>query len=334
MIYVSNNCSTNSWSVEIMESSSPGSLAIIGSGPAAYTAAIYAGRAGFSPHLFEGFYSGPVGGQLTLTTHVENFPGFPEPIKGIDLMTLFRRQAEQFSTSFIAADVERVDLSQYPFALYTSSHLFHFRSLIIATGANAKRLDVPGTREGEFWQKGVTACATCDGAMPIFRDKIVYVIGGGDTAVEEALFLTRFARHVFLVHRRDKLRASKIASDRAASHPKITIVWNHVLVQVKGRELVESLILRNLMSGEETEREASGLFFAIGHEPNSNFLKGQLSLNSEGYIITKKGSTATSVEGVFAAGDVQDPIYRQAVTAAGSGCMAALDAERWLALQE
>ncbi len=309
-------------------------LIIIGSGPAAYTAAIYAARAGLFPLVYEGFYSGPAGGQLMTTTDVENYPGFPDGINGPELMDLFRRQAERFGTSLLTEDVTHVDLQTHPFKVTAASGAVETEALIIATGATARRLPVPGTRDGEFWQKGVTACAVCDGAMPIFRDKPLYVVGGGDTAVEEAIFLTRFGSKVFIVHRRDELRASKIMAERALSHPKIQVLWNHVLVKVEGDSVVRSVTLQNVLTNQETSHEAAGLFFAIGHEPNTGFLKGQLPTETNGYLKVIKGTSRTSIEGVFAAGDVQDHVYRQAVTAAGSGCMAALDAERWLAARE
>jgi thioredoxin reductase (NADPH) len=309
-------------------------VVIIGSGPAAYTAAIYAARANLSPLVYEGFLAGPAGGQLMTTTDVENYPGFPNGIMGPELMELFRRQAEKFGTTIITEDVTRVDLKKYPFLVEASSGGVSAETIIIATGAQAKRLDVPGTRDNEFWQKGVTACAVCDGAAPIFRDKDLYVIGGGDTAVEEAIFLTRFASKVFIVHRRDELRASKIMAQRALTHPKIEVLWNHVLEKVEGDTIVRSVTLKNVITGAETKRPAGGLFFAIGHQPNTDFLEGQVELAQHGYIKVVKGTSLTSVEGVFAAGDVQDPHYRQAITAAGSGCMAALDAERWLSVRE
>lgn len=309
-------------------------LIIIGSGPAAYTAAIYAARANLSPLVFEGFYVGPAGGQLMTTTDVENYPGFPEGIEGPALMDLFRRQAERFGTTIITEDVTHVDLSVYPYKVEASSGVYESEALIIATGATAKRLQVPGVRDGEFWQKGVTACAVCDGAIPIFREKHLYVIGGGDTAVEEAIFLTKFGSKVFIVHRRDELRASKIMAQRALTHPKIEILWDQVLTKVEGDSIVRSVTLQNVKTSQESKREAGGVFFAIGHEPNTSFLKGQLEVEANGYIKVVKGTCLTSKEGVFAAGDVQDPNYRQAITAAGSGCMAALDAERWLAARE
>ena len=305
-------------------------VVIIGSGPAAYTAAIYAARANLSPMVFEGFYAGPSGGQLMTTTEVENYPGFPEGILGPDLMMQFRKQAEKFGTKFLQEDVISLELERHPFLVRGSKTSIETLSVIIATGATAKRLDVPGTRDGELWQKGVTACAICDGAAPIFRNKDLYVIGGGDTAVEEAIFLTKFGRKVYLVHRRDHLRASKIMSERALSHPKIEVIWNHVLASVEGEKIVESVVLEHVQTKELSKKEAAGVFFAIGHEPSTSFLQGQIKLEENGYIAVEDGSSRTSRAGVFAAGDVQDHIYRQAVTAAGSGCMAALDAERWL----
>lgn len=309
-------------------------VVIIGSGPAGYTAAIYAARANLQPLLYEGFFAGLAGGQLMTTTDVENYPGFPEGISGPELMLLLRKQAERFGTTILTEDVLSVDLKQYPFVVEAKSGAVFGETLIIATGANARRLDVPGTRENEFWQKGVTACAVCDGAMPLFRNKPLFVIGGGDTAVEEALFLTRFGSKVFIVHRRDSLRASKIMAQRALNHPKIEVLWDSVLSQVEGDSVVRSVTLQNLKTGEERKWEAAGVFFAIGHEPNTAFLKGQVELHENRYIKVVAGTSKTSVEGVFAAGDVQDHVYRQAISAAGSGCMAALDAERWLAARE
>jgi thioredoxin reductase (NADPH) len=305
-------------------------LVIIGSGPAAHTAAIYAARANLAPVLFEGFMSGPAGGQLMTTTEVENFPGFPHGISGPDLMVNFRAQSERFGTLIVSEDVESVDLSKRPFAVFGSQTEFLAESLIIATGATSKRLDIEGARDGEFWQRGVTACAVCDGAAPIFRNRPLYVIGGGDSAVEEAIFLTKYGSHVYLVHRRDQLRASKIMAARAMQHHKITILWNSAITKVMGDQVVQKVLLQNLLTQKTEEREAGGLFFAIGHMPNTTFLKGQIATNEVGYVQVKPGTSFTSVEGVFAAGDVQDPTYRQAITAAGTGCMAALDAERWL----
>lgn len=308
-------------------------LIIIGSGPAGFTAAIYAARANLQPLIFEGFLSGPAGGQLMTTTEVENFPGFPEGISGPQLMEQFRNQSKRFGTIHLTEDVLSVDLSKRPFRVTGSKTHAEADALIIATGATAKRLDVEGARDGEFWQKGVTACAVCDGAAPIFRNRPLFVIGGGDTAVEEALFLTKFGSRVFLVHRRDQLRASKIMAERLAKHPKVEILWNRALEKVEGDQVVRKVILKDLLSNQLEEREAGGVFFAIGHIPNTGFLNAQLKTNTSGYLAVKSGTTHTNVEGVFAAGDVQDPIYRQAITAAGTGCMAALDAERWLSEQ-
>lgn len=305
-------------------------LVIIGSGPAGYTAAIYAARANLAPVLFEGFFAGVAGGQLMTTTEVENYPGFPQGISGPELMVQFRCQAERFGTEIYTEDVASVDFRERPFRVTSSEREFYADAVIIATGATAQRLDVPGTRDGEFWQKGVTACAVCDGASPIFRDKDLYVVGGGDTAVEEAIFLTKYGARVFLVHRRDALRASKIMQERALHHPKVTVLWNTVVEQVSGQDVVEEIVLKNVVTGEIVKKPAGGLFFAIGHKPNTDFLAGQLALYDNGYIKVTPGTTLTSIEGVFAAGDVQDYVYRQAVTAAGSGCMAALEAERFL----
>ncbi len=305
-------------------------LLIIGSGPAGYTAAIYAARANLMPILCEGFFTGPAGGQLMTTTDVENYPGFPEGISGPELMDLFRRQAIRFGTEVVGEDVLSVDLSRHPFKATAAKFACEADALIIATGATANRLDIPGAREGEFWQKGVTACAVCDGAAPIFRQRPLFVIGGGDTAMEEALFLTKFGSRIYIVHRRDQLRASKIMQERALANPKIEVLWDSIVVTVEGDSVVRSVTIENVKTREQTKREAGGLFFAIGHTPNTAFLQGQLEFHPNGYIKVFKG-TRTSVEGVFAAGDVQDHEYRQAVTAAGSGCMAALEAEKWLA---
>lgn len=305
-------------------------LVIIGGGPAGLTAAIYAARADLAPLLFEGFQSGPIGGQLTTTTEVENFPGFPEGIMGGELMEMIGKQALRFGTQMIGEDVLSVNLSSRPFLVQGTKTSVTAKALIIATGASVKRLDIPGSREGEFWQKGVTACAVCDGASPIFRGKDLFVIGGGDTAIEEALFLTRYAKTVFIVHRRDSLRASKIMQDRVFKNLNIKILWNREMVQILGDELVKEVVLREVSSGRLEKREAGGVFFAIGFQPNTAFLKNQLQLDAHGYIAAKTGSPMTNIEGVFAAGDVQDPVYRQAITAAASGCMAALDAERFL----
>ncbi len=308
-------------------------VAIIGSGPAGYTAAIYAARANLSPILYEGFFSGPAGGQLMTTTEVENYPGFPEGITGPQLMDSFKKQAIRFGTRCITEDVKGVEFDKYPFIIKGSKTYAEAKSVIIATGATAKRLNVPGTRDGEFWQRGVSACAVCDGAMPIFREKELFVVGGGDTAMEEALFLTKYGSKVYIVHRRDELRASKVMADRAKNHPKIEIVWNHELAHVDGESVVSKVTLKHTETGEETDYSAGGVFFGIGHTPNTSFLGNEVALHDNGYIKVMNGATGTNVEGVFAAGDVQDHVFRQAVTAAGSGCQAALEAERWLAGQ-
>lgn len=305
-------------------------VVIIGSGPAGYTAAIYASRANLKPILFEGFMSGPAGGQLMTTTHVENFPGFPEGVMGPDLMIACRKQAERFGTIIHTEDVKEVHLEESPYRVVGSSHEYVADAVIIATGASANRLEVPGTRDGEFWQKGVTACAVCDGAMPIFRDKDLYVIGGGDSACEEATFLTKFGSKVYLVHRRDELRASKIMQKRVLEHPKVEVLWDSVITHVDGDDVVKSVTVRNLKTDTEEKRPAGGVFFAIGHTPNTAFLKGQVEMYESGYIKVDPGTTRTSRELVYACGDVQDHVYRQAITAAGTGCMAAIEAEREL----
>lgn len=305
-------------------------LVIIGSGPAGYTAAIYAARANLSPVLFEGFYSGPSGGQLMTTTEVENFPGFLS-ITGPDLIAHFRRHAEKFNTTLIPEDVTAVDFQKSPFLIKGSDTTLLAKAVIIATGATAKRLDVPGTRDGEFWQKGVSACAVCDGAIPIFKNKELYVIGGGDSAMEEALFLTKYAKKVYIVHRRNEFTASKIMAARALKNPKIEVIWNHILKEVQGSSLVESVILENVQTEKTKKLSAGGVFFAIGHIPNTAFLEKQIELESNGYIkLRNESSSHTNIDGVFAAGDVHDYRYRQAITAAGYGCRAALDAERYL----
>jgi len=305
-------------------------VVIIGSGPAGYTAAIYAARANLEPVLFEGFHTGPAGGQLMITTEVENYPGFAEGIMGPELMQTFRRQAMRFGTKIFTEDVISVDLSERPYLVTGPKHSYLAESVIVATGASANRLDIPGTRDGELWQKGVTACAVCDGAMPIFRNRELFVIGGGDSACEEALFLTKFASRVYIVHRRNELRASKIMQQRALNHPKLEVLWDTVVSAVEGDAVVRSVILKNVKTGQEETREAAGVFFATGHTPNTFFLNKQLELHENGYIKVKPGSCKTSKELVYACGDVQDFTYRQAITAAGSGCMAALEVEREL----
>ncbi|GLT26936.1 hypothetical protein SLA2020_019730 [Shorea laevis] len=312
-------------------------VCIIGSGPAGHTAAIYAARAELKPTLFEGWMANDIapGGQLTTTTDVENFPGFPDGIQGGELMEHCRNQSLRFGTKIFTETVNKVDFSSSPFKVFSDSKTVLADSVIVATGAVARRLDFPGSGnppEG-FWNKGISACAVCDGAAPIFRDKPLAVIGGGDSAMEESNFLTKYGSKVYIIHRRDAFRASKIMQARALSNPKIKVIWNSAVVEAYGggdKGNLKGLKIKNLATNEISDLEVSGLFFAIGHEPATKFLDGQLQLDSDGYIVTKPGTTQTSVRGVFAAGDVQDKKYRQAVTAAGSGCMAALDAEHYL----
>ncbi|MGV3665005.1 MAG: thioredoxin-disulfide reductase [Leptospira bouyouniensis] len=306
-------------------------VVIIGSGPAGHTAAIYAARANLNPVMYEGFMAGGVaaGGQLTTTTEVENFPGFPEGIDGTKLTQLFREQSAKYGTTIHTQTITKVDLSKRPFTIWSDDEEIKAESIIIATGATAKRMFVKG--EDVFWQRGISACAVCDGALPIYRNKALAVVGGGDSAVEEANHLTKFASKVYLVVRRDQLRASQIMQKRAMEHPKIEILWNQTVVEAKGGAGgLTSIVLENTKDKSQKDLEVGGLFYAIGHVPNTEIFKGQLQLDETGYIITKPGTTQTNVEGVFAAGDVQDKVYRQAITAAGSGCMAALEAERWL----
>lgn len=306
-------------------------LVIIGSGPAGYTAAIYAGRANLKPVVFEGYQMGGLpGGQLMTTTEVENFPGFPEGIKGPELMERMKAQALRWGAELYTEDVISVDLSERPFVVRSQEREIKAHSIIIATGATAKRLGLPS--EEKFWNKGISACAICDGATPIFKGGELAVIGGGDTAAEEAIYLTKYGSHVHMLVRSDKMRASKAMQERVLNHPKITVHWNTEAVDVFGEEggLMQGVKIRNNKTGEEGELAVKGLFYAIGHTPNTQLFKGQLQLDEVGYIVTKPGSVETSVEGVYAAGDVQDHEFRQAVTAAGTGCMAALLAERWL----
>lgn len=306
---------------------------IIGSGPAGLTAAIYSGRASLDPLMIEGEPSSTgdqPGGQLMTTTEVENFPGFPEGVMGPELMMRFREQALRFGTEIINKKVSRVDLSARPFGVWvgdpeTPEPTYRSHSVIIATGAQALMLGLDG--EQRLIGHGLSTCATCDGFF--FRDHDIAVVGGGDSAVEEALFLTKFAKSVTIIHRRDELRASKIMQERAFSNEKITVLWNHVVDSIVGESKVEHLVVRNVVTDEISTLDVTGVFVAIGHKPNTDLFKGQLEMTDSGYLVTNNG-TATNVDGVFACGDVQDETYKQAITAAGSGCMAAIDAERWL----
>ena len=310
------------------------SLVIIGSGPAAWTAALYAARANLEPLVFEGAGSRTMipGGQLMFTTDVENYPGFPEAITGPDMMMAFRKQAERFGTRIITEDIERVDFQAYPRRLYSSGGCETLaETVIIATGANAKWLGVPGEERLARSGGGVSACAVCDGALPFYRNRVLAVVGGGDSAMEEALYLTAFASEVVVIHRRDELRASQIMQERARGNPKIRFLWKTVAEEVIGEEEVSGLRLRDVLTDEQGEIAVGGLFVAIGHEPNTAFLHGAVELEPSGYVkLPVAWRTETSVPGVYAAGDVMDAYYRQAVTAAGTGCMAALEAERWL----
>ncbi|HET7354694.1 MAG TPA: thioredoxin-disulfide reductase [Gaiellaceae bacterium] len=302
-------------------------LIVIGGGPAGYTAALYAARANLQPLVIEGFNWG---GQLMITSDVENYPGYPDGVMGPEMMAEFRRQAERFGTDFVTDDVTRVDFSERPFRVWVEDEEYRARSVIIATGASARWLGLES--EDRLKNHGVSACATCDGAF--FRDKHIFVVGGGDTAFEEALFLTRFGYKVTIVHRRNEFRASQIMVDRARANEKIEFKTPYAVDEVLGESSISGLRLRNTETGETEEVEAGALFVAIGHDPNTNLFVGQLDHDENGYLVTKPGTTETNIPGVFAAGDVQDHIYRQAVTAAGTGCMAALDAERLLASEE
>jgi thioredoxin reductase (NADPH) len=305
---------------------------IIGSGPAGHTAAVYAARANLKPLMFEGFSVGGIpGGQLMTTTDVENYPGFPEGVTGPELMTFFRKQSERFGTRILTQDVESVDLSKRPFSVISDGVTHKAHAIIVATGAAAKWLGLPSERR--LANAGVSACATCDGALPVFRNKELIVVGGGDTAMEEAQFLTRFASKVTLVHRRDEFRASKIMLDRAKKNPKIEFVTSTGIDEILGDTHVVGVRLKNLRNNETMDRAVAGVFIAIGHRPNTHLFEGKLQLDETGYIVTQGKSSYTSVEGVFACGDVQDKTYRQAITAAGSGCTAAIDCERWLETQ-
>ena len=313
-------------------------VVIIGSGPAGLTAAIYAARANLNPLLIDApadteKQTAP-GGQLMITTDVENYPGFARGIQGPELMEEFRKQAERFGTEFLETWITEVDLSERPFVLYTNGPTIVTQTLIIASGASAKWLGIPGEAKvpNGFGGNGVSACATCDGPLPAFRNKTLVVVGGGDTAMEEATFLTRYAAKIYVVHRRDKLRASKIMQDKAFHNEKIEFIWNTAVDEILGNDVdgVTGVRLRNLVSLEVQDFSCAGVFVAIGHKPNTALFKGQLDMDAVGYLKTSGHSTATNIPGVFACGDVQDSVYRQAVTAAGTGCMSAIDAERFL----
>jgi thioredoxin reductase (NADPH) len=307
-------------------------VVIIGSGPAGYTAAIYAARANLKPFMFEGYQVGGLpGGQLMTTTEVENFPGFPDGVTGPELMDRMKAQALRWGTEMVTEDVVAVDLAQRPFVVRSQDREIKAHSVIIATGATAKRLHLPS--EGEFWNRGISACAICDGATPIFKNVELAVIGGGDSAAEEAVYLTKYGSHVHLLVRRGEMRASKAMQDRVLNNPKVTVHWHTEAIDVYGQDLLAGIRIRSCQTGEERDLAVKGLFYAIGHTPNTQLFQGQLALDDVGYLLTQPGSVETSVEGVFAAGDVQDHEYRQAITAAGTGCMAALLAERWLTAQ-
>ena len=302
---------------------------VIGSGPAGFTAALYLGRANIPPLVLEGQQPG---GQLTITTEVENFPGFPEGIDGPALTEKFRAQAARFGAEIVSETVDRVDLSERPFRVFVGDKTYLARALIVATGSSARWLGLP--EENDFHGKGLSACATCDGFF--FRDHEIAVVGGGDTAMEEAIFLTNFCKKVTVIHRRDELRASKIMGERAMANEKIEFAWNKTVKKMVGDEngLLEKLILADTQGGEDVELPVTGCFIAIGHIPNTQFLDGQLETDENGYLITRPDVTATGVEGVWACGDVQDHVYRQAISAAGTGCMSAIECERWLGEQD
>lgn len=312
-------------------------LVIIGSGPAGWTAAIYAARANLSPLVYEGEatqYMIP-GGQLMFTTEVENYPGFPEGVRGQELMERFRKQAERFDTRIKGEDIVKIDTSSRPFTLQTSAgSTVQTHAAIVATGARANWLNLPNEQRLARSGGGVSACAVCDGALPVFRNKELVVVGGGDSAMEEAGYLTKFASKVYIIHRRDEFRASKIMQKRVLSNPKVEPVWNSVVDDVLGDAMITGVRLKNVKTNEVRDLPCSGLFLAIGHTPNTDFLKGTLDLDDKGYVVCSRPfRTYASVDGIFAAGDVMDSYYRQAISAAGTGCMAALDAERWLADQ-
>ena len=304
-------------------------LVIVGSGPAGYTAAIYAARANLNPLLVTGFQRGGIpGGQLMTTTHVENFPGFPDGVLGPDLMDLMKAQATRWGTRLLEADADRIDLSQRPYRVEAEGQTIETQAVIIATGASANRLGLPN--EERFWSKGISACAICDGATPQFRNEELAVVGGGDSACEEAVYLTKYGSHVHLLVRSDRLRASAAMSDRVQANPQISVHWNTEVSDVQGDDWLNSLKLRRRDSGVNEELAVRGMFYAIGHTPNTELVREQIDCDQRGYLITKPGRPETSLEGVFAAGDVADSEWRQGVTAAGSGCQAALAAERWL----
>jgi thioredoxin reductase (NADPH) len=313
----------------------PESVVIIGSGPAAWTAAVYAARANLHPLVFEGEPSREMipGGQLMWTTDIDNYPGFEEGIDGQTLMARMKAQAERFGTRVVGENIASVDFSQRPFVLRPSwSPPITAHAVIVATGARAIWLDVPNEARLAQSGGGVSACAVCDGALPFFRNKVLAVVGGGDSAMEEATYLTKFASEVVIIHRRDAFRASKVMAERALNHPKIRVIWNSEVTEVLGGEEITGLKLRDTVTGAPSELAAGGLFVAIGHTPNTAFLDGQLASTPGGYLVTPTPwRTATAIPGVFAAGDVMDEYYRQAITSAGTGCMAALEAERWLA---
>jgi thioredoxin reductase (NADPH) len=300
---------------------------IIGSGPAGLTSAVYTGRANLEPLMIEGEEAG---GQLMITTEVENYPGFEHGVTGPDLIAVMRKQAERFGTRFITRNVTKVDFSQRPFKVWVGEKLHLAKSIIISTGASAKYLGLPS--EKTYMNRGVSACATCDGAF--FRNQEIIVVGGGDTAMEEAQFLTRFASKVYVVHRRDHFRASKIMADRTINNPKIQVIWDSEVIEVLGDgKSMTGAKVKNIKTGEVQEMPVTGLFIAIGHVPTTKLFQGMLDMNETGYLVTQPNTTYTNIPGVFAAGDVQDSVYRQAITAAGTGCMAAIDAERWLEAQ-
>ena len=302
---------------------------IIGSGPAGHAAAIYTSRAKLEPLMFEGEMAAGVaaGGQLTTTTEVENYPGFKE-ISGPELMMNMREQSVHCGAEILTKTVDKVDLSSRPFKVFVQNDTYTADSLIIATGATAKRLGIKG--EDTYWQKGMSACAVCDGGLPLFRNKPMVVIGGGDTAAEEATYLTKFASKVYLLVRRGDMRASKAMQERVFNNDKVEVLWHTEAIEAMGDGLLQEVRIKHNQSGEEQVLDANGLFYAIGHTPNTSFLEGQLHLDESGYIVTEPGTANTSVKGVFASGDVQDKKYRQAITSAGSGCMAALDAEHFI----